>query len=145
MGFKNLSDFNLALLGKQVWRLLTIDKSLVSRLFKARYFPKGSILEAQLGSNPSYIWRSMFAARDMVKVGSGWRVGSGDQIHVFRQHWLPDADHPYVTSDHITLNDVCVSSLLQVGRREWDEDVIEDMFNNRDKALIYSILLGDML
>lgn len=104
MGFKNLNDFNLALLGKQVWRLLTNDKSLVSRLFKARYYPKGSVLEAQIGSNPSYIWRSLVAARDLVKFGSWWRVGSGDQIHVLRQPWLPDTDQPYVTSDHTCLN-----------------------------------------
>lgn len=78
MGFKNLSDFNLALLGKQVWRLLTNENSLVSRLFKARYYPKDSILEAKIGSNPSHIWRSIVAARDLVKDGCRWRVGSGD-------------------------------------------------------------------
>lgn len=38
-GFKNLRDFNLAILGKQVWRLLTCEQSLVGRIFKARYYP----------------------------------------------------------------------------------------------------------
>uniref|UniRef100_A0A803NLB8 Reverse transcriptase domain-containing protein n=1 Tax=Cannabis sativa TaxID=3483 RepID=A0A803NLB8_CANSA len=35
--------------GKQAWRLLTNDSSLVARLYKARYYPRGSFLNATLG------------------------------------------------------------------------------------------------
>ena len=44
MGFRKLHDFNLAMLSKQGWNLLTKTNSLVSRLFKARYFPLCSFL-----------------------------------------------------------------------------------------------------
>lgn len=118
MGFKDVSDFNMALLGKQVWRLLTNGNSLVGRLFQARYYPRGTVLEAELGSNPSYVWRSIVAARDLVKLGSRWRVGGGDQICVLGQPWLPDTENPYITSDQTALQDVCVSSLMKEGIRE---------------------------
>jgi hypothetical protein len=39
MGFKNLSAFNLAMLGKQGWRILTNPELLISKLYKAKYFP----------------------------------------------------------------------------------------------------------
>lgn len=39
MGFRQLKQFNLALLAKQDWRLQVMHDSLVYRLFKARYFP----------------------------------------------------------------------------------------------------------
>lgn len=39
LGFRNFRDFNMALLGKQGWHFLTKPNSLVSRLYKARYFP----------------------------------------------------------------------------------------------------------
>jgi hypothetical protein len=40
MGFKNHTTFNLAMLGKQEWKHQFNPSSLVvSRLFKARYFP----------------------------------------------------------------------------------------------------------
>lgn len=59
MGFRSIRDFNIALLGKQAWRLMVHPEKLVSRIFKARYYPSDSFLTAKLGSNPSYIWRSV--------------------------------------------------------------------------------------
>ncbi|XP_060966406.1 uncharacterized protein LOC133034911 [Cannabis sativa] len=62
MGFRNLRDFNLAMLGKQGWRLLVNHDTLASKIFKARYYPQGTYLTAELGSNPSFIWSSIYAA-----------------------------------------------------------------------------------
>ncbi|XP_074341885.1 putative mitochondrial protein AtMg00310 [Apium graveolens] len=36
MGFRKLHDFNIALIGKQGWRLLTHPEKLVSKVYKAR-------------------------------------------------------------------------------------------------------------
>lgn len=46
IGFRDTRDFNTALFGKQVWRLLTMPHKLVSEVYKARYYSKGSILNA---------------------------------------------------------------------------------------------------
>ena len=54
MGFRNLQAFNLALLAKQAWRILTNPYSLAARILKAKFFPFYDILNANLGSNPSY-------------------------------------------------------------------------------------------
>lgn len=68
LAFKQLHNFNfnIAMLGKQGWRLLSNPQTLVSKLFKARYFPKSSFVEASLGSNPSYAWRSIMAAQKVI-------------------------------------------------------------------------------
>lgn len=34
--------------------------SLVAQVFKSRYFKHVDIMDAELGSNPSYIWRSLY-------------------------------------------------------------------------------------
>ena len=57
MGFKDLSMFNLAMLGKQGWKVIWEPDSLVSRIFKARYFPNNSNFTVTIGHNPSYVWR----------------------------------------------------------------------------------------
>ena len=48
LGFRNLQAFNLAMLAKQAWRILTNPTSLIARVFKTRYFPYADILSATL-------------------------------------------------------------------------------------------------
>ena len=62
MGFKQLEEFNLAMLAKQGWRLQTGVDSLLVWVFKVKYFPNSDFKSASLGSNPSYAWRSLMAA-----------------------------------------------------------------------------------
>ncbi|EEF42777.1 conserved hypothetical protein [Ricinus communis] len=40
MGFRDLQDFNLALLAKQGWKFIVIPHTLVARIYKAKYFLK---------------------------------------------------------------------------------------------------------
>lgn len=53
LGFHDFRDFNLAMLAKQGWRFLSKHDSLVSRIYKARYFPNGNFLTANVGHSPS--------------------------------------------------------------------------------------------
>uniref|UniRef100_A0A803QBR0 Uncharacterized protein n=1 Tax=Cannabis sativa TaxID=3483 RepID=A0A803QBR0_CANSA len=56
LGFQSFHDFNLSLLGKQGWQLLTNESSLIGKVFKARYYPNGTFLDARLGNNPNFVW-----------------------------------------------------------------------------------------
>lgn len=62
-----------------------------------RYFPNSNFLEANLGHNPSFIWRSLMAAKGVVAEGARWKVGSGKGINVLEQPWLCE-ENPYITS-----------------------------------------------
>ena len=46
MGFKNLALFNDALLAKQAWHILHNKESLFYRIFKSKFFPHYSIMDA---------------------------------------------------------------------------------------------------
>ncbi|KAL0415808.1 UNVERIFIED_CONTAM: hypothetical protein Slati_3412700 [Sesamum latifolium] len=54
LGFRELQSFNSAFLAKQAWRLATKPHCLLSKILKARYFPKISIFEARKGWNSSF-------------------------------------------------------------------------------------------
>uniref|UniRef100_A0A803NTY2 Reverse transcriptase zinc-binding domain-containing protein n=1 Tax=Cannabis sativa TaxID=3483 RepID=A0A803NTY2_CANSA len=142
-GFRDLRDYNLAFLGKQGWRLLTNEHSLVSKIYKARYYPKGSFLNANLGHNPSFIWRSIFEAQELVKSGARRSIGGGNEVSILLDPWLPDGQNPYVSSNHPALEGHLVSNLLSVGSKQWDAEVVNDLFNDRDKELIFSIQMSE--
>jgi hypothetical protein len=85
MGFKDLSAFNLSMLGKQGWKFITEPNSLVARIFKVRYFHNGTFLTAQIGHNPSYVWRSIMRARFIVRGGAKWSIGPGASIPILNE------------------------------------------------------------
>ena len=62
MRFRDLRNFNLAMLAKQGWRLLQDQGSLLYGCFKARCFPRCSFLEVSDVPNSSYVWKSLMAA-----------------------------------------------------------------------------------
>jgi hypothetical protein len=72
IGFRNLHMFNTALLSKQCWRLLDNQQSLFFCVFKAKYFPLCSFLDAKLGSAPSFLWRSFLSGRELLLKGIRW-------------------------------------------------------------------------
>ena len=92
MRFKDLTTFNLAMLVKQGWKFQTEPDSLVSRIYKARYFPSRSYLTANLGHNPSYVWRSILKARFIVRAGARWCDGTGHNISILDEPWLLNGD-----------------------------------------------------
>ncbi|KAM6590275.1 uncharacterized mitochondrial protein AtMg00310-like [Cannabis sativa] len=139
MGFRNLRDFNLAMLGKQGWRLLFRHESLASKVFKARYYPNGNYLSAELGSNPSFIWSSIYAAKDTVKLGLRKRIGSGLTVQITSDPWLPVMDRISPSPIVPGLENFTVNSLFQVGQQRWDADVVCDLFSPTDAAIILGI------
>ncbi|XP_019173912.1 PREDICTED: uncharacterized protein LOC109169485 [Ipomoea nil] len=123
LGFRCIREMNLALLGKQVWRLLTRPESLVTKVYKCRYYPICSLFEATAGSNPSFVWRGLLEALDARKSGCYRSIGDGRSTIIGRDPWLPCAENSYVTTDlHDSIKDVLVSSLLNVQGSNWDEE-----------------------
>lgn len=54
MGFRDLKSFNLAMFGKQVWRMILYPNSLLCCIFKVKYFHDCDILDASPKSNSSF-------------------------------------------------------------------------------------------
>lgn len=69
---------------------LTNPNALVSRVFRARYFPRGNFLHSVVGHNPSFAWRSIWSSRVLLKEGYRWVIGDGSSIDVFYEPWLRD-------------------------------------------------------
>ncbi|XP_017635845.1 uncharacterized protein LOC108477876 [Gossypium arboreum] len=89
MGFRDLWLFNKALLAKQVWRLLAQHGCLLAKVFKARYYPHSNVLSARIGSYPSFTWRSICSAKELIKDGLLWRIGNGEDVNIWNDPWLP--------------------------------------------------------
>ncbi|KAL0367068.1 UNVERIFIED_CONTAM: hypothetical protein Sradi_3596900 [Sesamum radiatum] len=89
LGFWRLRECNLALLAKKAWRIAMKTESVVYSVLSKRYFPSSNFFEARLGANPSYTWRSIWDAQEVLVAGLRWKVGDGCDISIIGHPWIP--------------------------------------------------------
>ena len=98
MGFRDLQQLNQALLAKHVWRLVHQKDNLLFKVFKAKFFPDGTIFNAGMLTNCSYAWRSILQAREVILKCAIWRVGDAASINIWEHRWLPNTASSKVLS-----------------------------------------------
>lgn len=89
MGLWEIGEFNKSLMGKKYWRLLNDETSLLARVFKRRYYPRGTLPEVKLRFSPSYAWRSLLIPKELVESGTRWRIGDGSKVKILYDNWIP--------------------------------------------------------
>jgi hypothetical protein len=101
----------------------------VSRIFKARYFPRSSFFHAKIGDNPNFVWRSIWKSRDILVSGCRWKIGDGRKINVMCEPWLRGGDKLWMQSPQSqSMYDLYVSDLLLQGVKNWDSHKIYSLF-----------------
>ncbi|CAJ2669980.1 unnamed protein product [Trifolium pratense] len=129
LGFRNFEAFNMAMVAKQAWKILQNPDTLVARLIKARYFPRSTLLEASLGYNPSFAWRSIWKARQVLLLGCRWRIGGGDKIHVMSDPWLRGNGERWIPSPQPEgMYNLFVRDLMVDNYKAWNVSKIRMLF-----------------
>ena len=143
LGYKDLHSFNIAMLAKQGWRMLTNDKSLCVRVLKAKYFPNSSILQATACTGMSYTWRSILKGIELLKAGVIKRVGNGQTIEVWKDPWIPRKwDRlPITKKGNAVISKV--AEIIDPITGCWDENLVNDIFWPVDVQQILAIPLRD--
>jgi hypothetical protein len=137
MGFRAFNSFNLAMLAKQVWRLLYYPDSLCARVLRAKYYPNGKLLQTKLKSGSSFTWQSVLAGLECFKHGYIWRVGDGSQINIWNDNWIPGSHNLKVQTPRGNILISRVDELINPLDGRWDERLIRSLFWPVD---VYQIL-----
>lgn len=143
LGFRDLEAFNLAMLAKQGWRLLTGEDSLFYKVFKSKYFPISNFLEARVKFSAYWAWQSILASKPVVDKRWRWRVATGSKIAIWDEPWLEDSMLPTILSARPdNINCEIVSQLIDQESNTWNEPFIRAIFNHRDTEQISGLPLS---
>ena len=72
-----------------------------------------------------------------------WNIGSGTSINILGQPWLQEENNRYITTELQGLDHAKVSNIIRMDGRCWDQEIVADLFNNRDQQCIKKITLTD--
>jgi ribonuclease HI len=141
MGFRDFHSFNLAMLAKQVWRLIKEPDSLCAKVLRAKYYPDGNIFRAGPKAGSSFTWQSILAGLTTFKRGFIWRVGNGEKINIWSDPWVPaSADFKVISPRRGTVL-TKVNDLIDPYTGAWDEVLLAELFNPVDVNRILQIPL----
>jgi hypothetical protein len=139
MGFRDLTLFNQAMLGRQGWRLLTEPTSLCARVLKGRYFPYTDFWHAPRPRSASYTWRSILFGRDLLLKGVQWGIGDGKSVKINSDPWIPGRP-PYMLKPVKKIPDVAtVSCLIDDETGCWIEETVNAFFDSETAQQILQI------
>ncbi|KAK2657966.1 hypothetical protein Ddye_011018 [Dipteronia dyeriana] len=138
MGFRNLINFNRALLTQQVWRLIKNPGSLAAKVLKHLYFCSCSVLEAEDGRKGSFLWHSLCLGRGLIDAGSRWRIGCGSGVSIYNDKWILHPNSFRVVFS-IVRDDIVFVSQLKTESGAWNVPLIRHLFLEVDAYVIFSI------
>lgn len=130
--FKNLTGFHLAMLGKQGWHLMAKPESLITRLFRVRYFLHSDFFGSQLGRNPNFVWKRISSTKFIIQEDSCWSVWEILELlfHCGMRTGCMTRVLVKPPNLHSSLENMTVSALLQPHRKQWNYDLVYHMFND---------------
>jgi hypothetical protein len=140
LGYRDFGSFNKALLAKQGWKLWQQPNSFLSKIMEAKYYRGGQFLDSNLGTRPSYAWRSIHSSRDLIKEGLIWRIGSVTQVRIWKDKWLPQPATYMVLSPPVLLDsNTLVCELIDRDTNWWNIPMLKNIFVDEEINLILSL------
>ncbi|KAA3477682.1 reverse transcriptase-like protein [Gossypium australe] len=125
IGLRNMRLFNIALLGRQVWRLINNKESLYFKVLSSKYFPDGNIFNAKKVNRASFTWSSIAAAVDLLKNSFGWQIGNDEPIKIRKDNWgLEGLNGSTIIPNMLSSGDVSVKNLWKEHDRSWNVEKI---------------------
>jgi len=88
MGFRDIIHFNVAMLGKQGWRLMTTSKSLCVRVITWKYYLNGDFLSATNKRNSSHTWHDILLGKKALQCRLMCLIGNGESMKIWHDRLI---------------------------------------------------------
>lgn len=136
LGFRELAQFNDALLAKISWRILKNPNSLLARILLGKYCLRSSFLQTTATKGCSHGWRGILVGRDLLTKGLGWALGSGSEVSIWTDPWLSTAE-PVIpigppTQDTQTWK---VNRLIDPVTKDWNVTLIKEIMPQYEEEI----------
>ncbi|GMJ03912.1 hypothetical protein HRI_004060400 [Hibiscus trionum] len=130
LGLRRIHDFNIALIMKVGFSILTNTGSLWIKLLREKYRVFEALPADIHRQNCTPLWRAITQSWDVLKSGIAWSLGSGTLIHPLHDVWISALGplSAYLTQHNAELPSISFSDLV-ADNGEWDRDQLMAIFH----------------
>ena len=140
LGFRPFESFNEAMIAKLAWWVLSNRDNFCVKVLRAKYKVGSNWLQARPTGAASFSWRGLEGVRYILAKGACHLVGSGDNILVWRDLWIPNPpDYLPQPRDNVEPQCLAVAQLMNHDKLGWDENKLKDLFNEETVLAIKNI------
>lgn len=105
-------------------------------------------MHAPMGSNSSFVWRSIDEGRVFLKEGCRWMIGDGQNVNVFGEIWTANRVVIKEEDTHHSNPFLCVADLFLASTKSWNGVLINQLFPKEtpDQAIrtpLFTLVLDD--
>ena len=132
LGLRKTEAVNAAFQCKLAWRLLLEPRSLWVDVMRCKYLKHTSLLECSPKPSDSPVWKSILRCRSLLQKGLRWRVGNGQRIKFWRDHWVDNCSLVDLLSLHSTplANPDCTVSAFINDGRTWNVQALRRVISD---------------
>ena len=136
LGFRDIQDFNIAMLAKNAWRILTNPDCLLACLLLGKFCHSSSFLSSLCPSSPSHGWRGVVAGCQLLQLQLGKAIGNGNSTKVWTDSWICSTTRtiPFGSPTEAS-RDLFVSDLLTRDSGEWNRSMVESILPQLAQAI----------
>ncbi|XP_026383991.1 uncharacterized protein LOC113279510 [Papaver somniferum] len=129
LGLRNMQQVNISLVSNLVWRFLTCIYASWVQLYKSKYLQSLSFWDCDPKPGGSKTWRDMLSVRNLFTNNCVWFIGSGCNIHIWNDPWIPNVPgfRPTKLPDSRVQVET-VSDLFIQGQNQWNIELLLQVF-----------------
>jgi hypothetical protein len=107
---------------------------------EAKYYRGCNVLEAKLGTQPSFAWRSIYNSCGLLREGLIWRIGNGSGVRIWKDKWLPHS-YTFMIQSQLAILDpnATVKELIDGDKNWWNLSLLEQLFTKEEVQLILTM------
>ncbi|XP_074278045.1 uncharacterized protein LOC141601649 [Silene latifolia] len=118
------------------------------RVLGGKYYPNRSFMKVELGSNPSYTWKGILEAREVLMKGLQRRIGNGLSTKLWQDPWIARTRTRMALSSRGGGDEnMLVAELIRLDGSGWDTTKVRSLFLPFDQSRILNMRVtgqGDM-
>lgn len=117
----------------------------MSKVLRAKYFPKGGILNAEAKCTDSYLWRSWIGAKNLLQKCLKFQLGDGKSVRIWESPWLQQSNgFKSITPKPLNCPLTWARELMTLDGKSWDNDRIKELFLPQDLEVILNLPISQV-